>query len=108
MRTGVAADAKQRQMIRAHFCLLEKWCDQSIGDPAMAHAFAHRIDARVIGLHRVVDDEPTIAVQPCRFCKRRVGPNADRHYHQLRGNFFATFQFHRFHAPGFSLLRIAK
>ena len=51
MRALVAADAEVRQVVGADLGLLEQRRDQAVGHAAVLHAFADRIDARVVGLH---------------------------------------------------------
>ncbi len=41
--------------------------------PAMADAFAHRVDERVVGLHGVADDDAAVDVQAGAFGQRRCG-----------------------------------
>jgi hypothetical protein len=63
-RAGVAADAEVGQVVGAHLGLLEQRRDQAVGDAAVADAFADRVDARVVGLQRVVDHDAAVAVMP--------------------------------------------
>ena len=95
----VAADAELRQMRRAHLALLEQRRHQPVGDAAVRRAFAHRINARVgDGLHRVVDDDAAVAVQPCAFCQLGVGADAGGHHHQVGRDLAAVLELHGFDA----------
>ncbi len=96
-RSLVAADAEAREMIGRHLGHLEQRRDQAVGGAAVVHAFADRVDARVVGLHRVVDHDAAVAVDAAGFGQRGVGPDADRHHHQLRGHFEAVVETDRLH-----------
>jgi uncharacterized protein YPO0396 len=72
-RAGVAADAEVGQVVGAHLGLLEQRRDQAVGDAAVRDAFADRVDARVVGLHGVVDHDAAIAVNAGRFGERVLG-----------------------------------
>ena len=71
------------QMIRRHLGLLEQRRDQPVNLAAMLHAFAYRIDLRVVGLHRVVHHDTAIAMNICCLGQCDVGPYARRHDHQV-------------------------
>ena len=93
-RALVAADAVMRQVVGAHLGLLEQGRDQAVGDAAVRGAFADRIDARVEGLHRVVDDDAAVAVQAGRFGELGVGADADCHHDEVGGGTVAILEFY--------------
>ena len=62
---------KLREVVGAHLGHLEQRRHQAVGDAAVVHAFADGVDARVVGLHGVVDDDAAVAVQAGRFGQRR-------------------------------------
>ena len=78
---------KLREMIGADLGHVEQRRDQAVGNAAVLHAFADRVDARVVGLHGVVDDDAAIAIKAGRFGELDVGPDADRHHHQIGRQF---------------------
>ena len=49
----------------------------------MLHAFADRIDAAVIGLHGVGDDDAALAMQSRLFGEFEIGPDTDGHHHEI-------------------------
>jgi hypothetical protein len=65
-RTLVAADAEMREMIRAYFRHVEERRDEAVRDTAMGDALADRVNFRIVGLHRVADDDAAVAVKPGR------------------------------------------
>ena len=100
-RTRVHADAELREMRRAHARHLEQRRDEAVGAAAMVDALADRVDARVVGLHRVVDEDaarPLRAAQAGGLCERGVGTDADGHHDQVRGHFAAVLELHGPHA----------
>ena len=64
----------------------------------MLHAFADRVDARVVGLHGVVDDDAALAVQACLARQLDVRADADRHHDQVGRNLRAVLEAHAGHA----------
>src|SRR5206468_3565311 len=86
LRALVAADAEVREVRRADLALLEQRRDQAVGDAAVRRAFADRVDARVGDrLHRVVDDDATVAVQADLLGELRVRADAGGHHDQIGG-----------------------
>src|SRR5690606_23240697 len=83
----IAANPELSQMVGSDFCLLEKWCHQPVCDTTMRDTFAHRIDARVEGLHGVTDDNTPVSMNASLFRQLRIGPDADGHDHQISGDF---------------------
>ena len=79
LRARVAADAELREMIRDDLRLLEQRRDEAVAGAAVLHALAERVDARVVGLHRVVDEHAALARDAARLRERDVRPDADRH-----------------------------
>ena len=85
--------------ISAMCCALMRACSQSGATRpkvwrAMLHALAHRVDSRVVGLQRVVDQDAAIAGQVGLLRQIDVGPHADGHDHQVRGHFLAVIELH--------------
>ena len=72
-------------MVGADLGLLEQRRHQAVGLAAMLHAFADRVDARVVGLHGVVDHDAALAIQAGLLGQRDVRADADRHHHQVGG-----------------------
>src|SRR3569832_1044388 len=64
----------------------------------MLHALAHRINTRIEGLHGVVDDHTALAKQTDLLRKLQIGPEAHRHYHQIRFDLAAIFKTYAAHA----------
>ena len=86
LRARVAADAELGEMIRDDLRLLEQRRDEAIARAAMLHALAERVDARIVGLHGVVDEHTAIAGDAARLRERGVRPNADRHDDEIGGH----------------------
>ena len=97
-RALVAGVAELRQVIGADLRLLEQRRHQAIGAPAALRAFADRIDARIVGLHRVVDDDAALAMQPGTARQRDIGADADRHDDQVGRNHRAVLEADRLDA----------
>ena len=81
-------------MVGAHPCLFPQRRDQAVALAAMLHALADRVDARVVGLHGVVDHDPALAVNAGCLDEADVGTDADRHHHQIGGNFQTVLEAH--------------
>ena len=64
---GVTADAEVGEVRRANLGHFEQRRNQAVGNAAVGHAFADGIDARVIGLQRIVDDDAAVAIDAGRF-----------------------------------------
>src|SRR3569623_3388938 len=64
----------------------------------MLHALAHRINTRIEGLHGVVDDHTALAIETDLLRKLHIGPDALRHYHQIRVDLAAILETHTAHA----------
>src|SRR3569832_1117140 len=64
----------------------------------MLHALAHRINTRIEGLHGVVDDHTALAIETDLLRKLHIGPDAHRHYHQIRFDLAAILETHTAHA----------
>ncbi|MNN51281.1 hypothetical protein D3C81_1659100 [compost metagenome] len=61
----------------------------------MAGALADGVNARVVGLQRVVDQNPAIARDAGLFRQFCVGTNTGSHYHQIGGDDVAVLELHR-------------
>jgi hypothetical protein len=88
----VARHAMLGQVVGAYLGLLEQGRHQAVGDAAMADALAHRVDARVVGLHGVVHHQAALAMQAGGFRQIRVGADAHGHDHQVGGDFLAILE----------------
>jgi hypothetical protein len=97
-RPLVARDAHLREVVGGDLGLLEQGRDQAIALAAVLHAFAHRVDLRVVGLQRVVDDDAALAVQPGLLRQRDVRPYPDGHHDQVRVERGAVGEAHAGHA----------
>src|SRR3569833_2648485 len=64
----------------------------------MLHALAHRINTRIEGLHGVVDDHTALAIETDLLRKLHIGPDAHRHYHQIRFDLAAIYKTYAAHA----------
>ena len=82
-RSFVAGKAFQRELIGANPGLVEQRRDEAVGQAAVLHAFSDRIDAPVIGLHGVGDDDAALAMDAGLPGQFEVRPDADRHDHQI-------------------------
>ncbi len=97
-------------MIGADLRHLEERRDQAVARAAVRDAFAHRVDARIKGLHRVVHHDAAIDVKSRGLREGAVGANADRHHDEIGRNPAAVLEFHRGNAArlardeGFGLL----
>ena len=60
----------------------------------MLHAFADGVDAPVIGLHGVGDDDAALAMQPRLARQFEIRPDADRHHDEIGGKFLAIVKAH--------------
>jgi hypothetical protein len=98
-RALVACIAQSGQLVGRDLALFKQWRDQAVGYAAMLGAFADRIDARIVGLHDVVDHDTAFAIQPGAFRQRGVGHDADTHHHQVGRNLAAILETHAGHAP---------
>ena len=81
-------------MIGADLGLLEQRRDQAIDLAAVLHAFADRIDAAVIGLHGVGDDDAALAIEPRLLGELETGPDADRHHDEVGRELRAVLEAH--------------
>ncbi len=95
----VAADAELRQVVGADLGLLEQRRHQAVGDAAVRGAFADRVDAWVVGLQGVVDQDAAVAGQAGAFGQLGVGADAGGHHHQVGGDLLAVLEADRHHAP---------
>ena len=86
-RAVIGGKALHGEVIGADLGLIEQRRDQAVGLAAVLHAFADRIDAAVIGLHGVGDDDAALAMKAglpgeldiragCRPPSRRGRPEA--------------------------------
>ena len=100
-RALVAADAEVRQVVRADLRHFEQRRNETICSAAMVDALADCIDARVVGLHRVVDDDAAIAMQAGRFRQRGIRANADGHHDEFGRHLEAIGEADRLHAAVF-------
>ena len=66
-------------MVGADFGLVEQRRDKAVALAAVLHAFADRVDAAVIGLHGVGDDDAALAIEPGLPGELETGLDADRH-----------------------------
>ena len=94
-RALVSGKAQLGQVVGADLGLFEQGCHQAIGDAAMAGAFTDRIDTRVVGLHRVVDQDPTVAGDAGLFREFGIGADAGSHHHQVGRDDVAILELHR-------------
>ena len=79
-------------MVGADFCHVEQRRDQAVGDAAVVGAFADGVDARVIGLHGVADNDAAAAVQAGFFGQFGIGTDTDGDDHQFGGDGFTALQ----------------
>ncbi len=82
-------------MIGANLGLFEQRRDQAIGGATMVGAFADSIDARVIGLQGVVDQDAAIARDAGLFRQLAVGADARGHHHQVGGDHLTVLELDR-------------
>ena len=67
--------------------------------PPVLHALADRVDSRVVGLQRVVDEDAAVAGQVRALRELDVGPHAHGHDHEIRGHGVAAVETNRGNAP---------
>ena len=84
-------------MVGAHLGLLEQWRYQSIDLSAVLYTFAHGVDARVVGLHGIVDHDAALAMDVALLCQRDVRPYAHGHDHQVGGDLASVRKHHTLH-----------
>ena len=94
-RALIAGETELGQVVGADLGLLEQRRHQAVGDAAVTGAFADGVDARVIGLHGVVDQDAAVAGDAGALGQLAVGANAGGHHHQIGGNHLAVLEFHR-------------
>ena len=90
----IAREAQLCEVVGADFGLLEQRGNKAVGDAAVAGAFTDGIDARVIGLQGVVDQNPAASRQAGAFRQFGVGADAGRHDNQVRGDDVAVLELH--------------
>ena len=93
-RALVAADAVLREVAGTDLGLLPQRRDQAVADAAVLHAFADRVHARVVGLHRVVDDDAALAVDAGLLRELDVRADADGHDDDVGRHFEAVLEAH--------------
>ena len=98
LRARVAADAELGEVIRDDLRLLEQRRDEAVAGAAVLHALADGVDARIVGLHRVVDEHAALAGDAARLRERRVRPDADGHDDEIGGHFRAVGELDAAHA----------
>ena len=86
-------------MIGADLGLVEQRRDEALGLAAVLHAFADRVDAAVIGLHGVGDDDAALAMEPGLPGELEIGPDADRHYDEIGRKFGRYWDVQWFERP---------
>ncbi|RMM59526.1 hypothetical protein ALQ76_05452 [Pseudomonas syringae pv. atrofaciens] len=91
-------------MIGADPGLLEQRCHQPIGDAAVADTFANRVDARVVGLQGVIDQDAAVARQAGLLGQFGVGSYACCHDYQIGVDPVAVVELH----CGYTALIIAE
>ena len=94
-RALIASEAQLREVVGADLGLFEQRRNQAVGDAAMAGAFADCVDARVVGLQGVIDQNPAIAGDAGLFRQFSVGANAGGHHHQVGRDDVAVLELHR-------------
>ncbi len=93
----VAGIAQLRQVVGADLGHLEQGRHQAIGLAAVLDAFPHGIDARVVGLHGVVDQHAALAIEAGLLGQFDIGADAHRHHHEVRWNLGAVLEAHGAH-----------
>ena len=94
-RAEIAGKAEHGQVVGADLGLFEQRGDQAIGGAAMIGAFADGVDARVIGLQGVVDQDAAVARDAGLFGQFAVGSDAGGHHHQVGGDHVAVLELDR-------------
>ena len=82
-RALVFGYAHARQVVGSHLGLLEQRCHKAIALATMLHAFTHRINLRIVGLHGVVDHDTPLAMQASLFSQGDIRAYAHGHDHQI-------------------------
>ena len=93
-RAGEAGQSDLREMAGTHPRLFPQGSHQAIGAVAMLHALAHRVDARVVGEHGVIDQHAAFAAQARELRKGDVRPYPGRHDHELGRQLAAVGEAH--------------
>src|SRR6185369_14436333 len=97
-RTVIGGKALHGEVVGAHLGLVEQRSDEAIGLATVLHAFADGIDASVIGLHGVGDDNTALAMETRLARQLEIRTDADRHDDQIGGEFLAVGKAHAGHA----------
>src|SRR3546814_16773195 len=75
---GVAVNAVQGQVVGGDFGLFKQGGDQAVGHAAVADAFTHGVNARVVGLQRIVhhnrSEERRVGKECVGTCSSRWSP----------------------------------
>ena len=96
-RALIAGKTQLCEVVGADLGLLEQWRHQAVSDAAMAGAFADGVNARVVGLQGVVDENAAIAGDARLLGKLGIGPNTGSHHHQICRDDLAVLELHRAH-----------
>src|SRR3546814_6662795 len=72
---GVAVNAVQGQVVGGDFGLFKQGGDQAVGHAAVADAFTHGVNARVVGLQRIVHHNAAVRLDAGAFGQVSVGPD---------------------------------
>ena len=82
-RSRVAGKAFHGELVGADLGLIEQRRHEAVGLATVLHAFSDCIDAPVIGLHGVGDDNATLAIDTCLLRELDVRADADGHHNQI-------------------------
>ena len=97
-RAVIGGKTLHGEVVGANLGLVEQRSDEAVGLAAMLHAFADGIDAPVIGLHGVGDDDAALAMKACLARQLDIRTNADRHHDEIRRDLLAVGKAHAGHA----------
>ena len=97
-RALIAAIAQPGEVVGADLALFEQRRDQAVGLATVLCALAHRVDARVEGLHGIADHDAAFAVDPGLGGKGGVRADPGRHHHQIGSDLAPVLQHQPLHA----------
>src|SRR5690554_6849699 len=97
-RADIAADTEIGEVCGAYLGHFKKRGDQSVGNTPMSDAFTYGIDSRVEGLHGVIDDDASVAMDT-RLCRQgEVRADADRHDDEIGRYLLTALEAYCFHS----------